>query len=255
MPIESIVLLFIAACFAGFVDSIAGGGGLITIPSLIFSGVPPVLALGTNKLQGFAGSFSASLHFFRKGYISLKRMRWMMLLTLIGASLGSYAILQLDNALLMILLPFALIGLALYTFFSKSVGDVETEAKLTDKQFALRAGTSIGFYDGFFGPGTGTFFAMSFVKLLGMDFVKATGHAKVLNCVANIVALTVFIIGGKVLFLIGGIMAIGQFIGARIGASIVIKRGSRFIRTVTILVCIAISISLLLQQFTENIQV
>ncbi|ROS01555.1 hypothetical protein EDC56_1997 [Sinobacterium caligoides] len=248
IAVEMLVLLFAVAMLAGFIDAVAGGGGLLTIPALIFAGVPPVQTLGTNKLQGSFASFSAAFHFLRSGMLDIRRMPLMITTVFFSAALGSWAVQRVDNQFLMTLMPIGLIAIALYSFFSKGLGKTETAAKLTDRQFSVTAAPAIGFYDGFFGPGTGTFLAISFVKLKGMAFVRATAHAKVLNFTSNITALTVFVVGGKVLWLVGIVMAIGAFLGGRIGAGMVINKGASFVRIITVVVCVAMSVSLIYKQ-------
>ena len=247
LSIELISLLVVVAACAGFIDAAAGGGGLITIPTLMLTGMTPVQALGTNKFQACFGSFSASLHFFRQGIVNPKRIWKWILSVAIASALGAYAVQQIDSKLLLQFMPFIFIAIALYSFFSKSLGEAETSQRISPNQYSLTAAPAIGFYDGFAGPGTGTFFALTCVKLLGMNFVKATAHAKVMNFTSNIFSLMVFIGGGEVVWVLGMCMAVGQFIGGRLGAKTVIRKGAGFIRAITVIVCIAISIGLLVR--------
>jgi len=248
ITIEMVGLLFLVAGFAGFIDAVAGGGGLLTIPALIFSGIPPVQALATNKLQGSFSALSAAIHFVRKGVIDLRRMPLMIATVFIAAALGSACVQFIDNGFLLKVMPFILIAIALYSYFSQGLGEQEHKAVLSDRLFSFTAAPLIGFYDGFFGPGTGTFLAISFVKLKGAIFVRATAYAKVLNFTSNITALSVFIIGGKVIWLVGLVMALGAFIGGRIGAGMVLNQGAYFIRMLTVVMCIAMSVSLIYRQ-------
>lgn len=249
IALEVLALLFLVAVFAGFVDAVAGGGGLLTLPALVFAGVPPIGALATNKLQGSFASMAATIHFSRRKIVDIRAIKWMVFAVFIASAVGSYVVQLIDNQFLLTLMPIGLIAIALYSFFNKELGQKSEQAKLTDSQFSASAAPLVGFYDGFFGPGTGTFFAISFVRLKGMDFVRATGHAKALNFTSNIAALTVFVFSGHVVWLVGLVMAAGAFTGGRIGAATVISKGASFVRALTVVVCIAISISLLVKQY------
>ncbi len=245
--IELLALLAGVALLAGFIDAIAGGGGLLTIPALLFAGVTPVQAIATNKLQACFGSFSATRYFIRKGLVSPSRRKWAVLATAIGAALGAWVIQLINSQFLITILPFGLICIALYLAFSKSFGQQAQAAKMKESTFNATVSTSVGFYDGFFGPGTGTFFTLGYSKLRGMDLITATAHAKLLNFTTNIVSLLVFIASGQIVWQIGLCMAVGQAIGARLGAAAAVNHGVNFIRFMTVGVCIAMSVALLLK--------
>ena len=172
---EIIALLGVASVIAGFIDAIAGGGGLISLPALLSVGLNPVAAIATNKVQGSVGTASALWNFWRKGRVDFRLIRWPMLLTAIGAGLGAFAVTLVDTRWLMILLPVLLVGIALYFLLGPKAADEDAHARLTPLAYAFVAG-GIGFYDGFFGPGTGSFFALSLVMLLGMGLTRATAH-------------------------------------------------------------------------------
>ena len=243
--VATLLLLAFSGLCAGFIDAIAGGGGLITLPVLLASGVPPAQALGTNKLQACFGSFSATSYFLRRGYIDLASACWAVPLTFIGSGLGTLLVQQLDTALLTPLLPILLIGLAIYVLLSPRLGDGDSRRRLGIRAFAFSAGLGIGFYDGCFGPGTGSFFAIAFVTLAGFNLAKATAHSKLLNFTSNLAALIGFALGGKVLWSVGLCMAAGQFVGARLGARMVIRQGSQLIRPLVVLVSLLMSAKLL----------
>lgn len=245
----TLLLLTLSALVAGFIDAIAGGGGLITLPILLAVGVPPVQALGTNKLQASFGSFSATCYFIRRGYIDLTSAHWPVLLTFIGSALGTWLVQRLDTGLLNRLLPFLLMGFACYVLLSPRLGDEESQRRLGVRAFALSAGLGIGFYDGCFGPGTGSFFAIAFVTLAGFNLAKATAHSKLLNFTSNLAALLCFALGGKVLWSAGLCMAAGQFLGARLGARLVIRQGSKLIRPLVVVISLLLSAKLLLAQW------
>ena len=244
---DIIALLFFVGGVAGFVDAIAGGGGLITVPILMLSGMSPTQALGTNKFQACFGSFSASMHFYRRGLVSLGRSVPMILSVAIAAAVGAALVQRLDAQLLLRLMPIVFIAMAVYTLFSARLGAQEATQRVGRKTYAACIAPLIGFCDGFAGPGTGTFFALSLVKLRGMDFVRATAQTKVLNFTSNVVSLFVFVAGGQIVWAAGLAMATGQFVGAQLGARTAIRRGSDFIRVLTVVVCIATSVGLLMQ--------
>ncbi|CAA0105768.1 putative membrane transporter protein YfcA [BD1-7 clade bacterium] len=247
MSAEILILLFLIAGIAGFVDAIAGGGGLLTIPALLFAGLSPVQSLATNKLQACFGSFSSTRHFMKSGLIDIRRSLWWIFLTAVGAIFGTLLVQQLDKEILEVVMPIALIVLAFYSLTNRSLGTHESSPKMSDKAYALSIASTVGAYDGFFGPGTGTFYTMANIRWLGMDFVKATGHAKLLNFVSNIVSLIVFATGGHLVIAAGLAMGAGQFIGARFGAATAIARGAGFIRILTIIMCLLMSAGLLIK--------
>jgi len=216
---------------AGFIDAIAGGGGIITIPVLLASGLPPHIALATNKLQGTFGSGMASINFIRKGFITWSEVFIGVIYTFIGAAIGTYAILLMDASILAKIIPAMLVGIFIYTLLSPKMGENDRHAYLGNHLFFLIFGIGLGFYDGFFGPGTGTFWTIALVTLLGFNLKKATAQTKVMNFTSNIVSLGVFLWSGNVLILVGLMMGLGQIIGAYIGSNMVIKKEVKFIRT------------------------
>ena len=246
---EILTLLFVVAIIAGWVDAIAGGGGLITIPILILAGLSPVSALATNKLQGSIGTLTASLYFIRKKTVNLKKMRLAILATFIGSVFGSWLLLQINTQHLIIMLPILLICMGLYFLFSPNINDEDRQEKIKVVSFALFVTPFLGFYDGFFGPGTGSFMALAFVMLLGYGLPKATANAKILNFVSNISSLSYFVIFGDVNWVAGFIMMFGQFIGAMLGARMILNNGSTLIKPVVVVVCFFMSINLLFKAY------
>jgi hypothetical protein len=232
--------LFCVAFAAGLVDSIAGGGGLITVPVLLGIGLPPQVALGTNKLQGSFGSGSAMLHFIRAGTVRLRDCWHGILWTAIGAALGVWAVQLLDAAILKHLIPWLLAAIAIYMLCSPRLGAKDSHARMEAAPFYLLFGLSIGFYDGFFGPGTGSFWTMALMMLLGCSMVRATATTKVMNFTSNFVALIFFLSAGQVRFVEGLVMGAGQFLGARAGSRMVINRGTAFVRPVFISVVLVL---------------
>ncbi len=240
-------LLFATGLIAGLVDSMAGGGGLITLPIFLGTGMPPQTALGTNKLQATFGSGSAMLHFARAGTVDLRECAAGIAWTALGAGLGSLAVQTLDPAFLRRAIPLLLMAIALAMLLSPRLGQEDVRRRIKNTPFFLLFGLSLGFYDGFFGPGAGTFWAMAFVLLLGFNLTRATAYTKVMNFTSNLVSLLFFLGSGSVSFPDAIVMGMGQFLGARIGARMVISRGSRFIRPVFITVVLALTVKLLWQ--------
>jgi len=246
VSLEVLVLLIAIAALAGMIDAIAGGGGLIALPALLWAGVPPIQALATNKLQGSFGTATASIHFIRSGEINLHDMRGAIFWTFIGSALGTLAVQYLVADWLSDIIPILLIGFALYFMFSPRIADEDAKQRISHTAFGLIIGISIGFYDGFFGPGTGSFFAAAFVMLLGFNLRRATAGTKILNFTSNIASLLFFVLGGHVVWTIGLGMGLGQIIGAWVGSHLVIKHGTALIKPVLVTVSIAVSIKLLL---------
>ncbi|WP_148802581.1 TSUP family transporter [Campylobacter concisus] len=245
----SYALFFVAAFLGGFIDAIAGGGGLITLPAIMAMGVPPHLALGTNKLQGVFGSFTATLNFTKKGLIDYKECFVGIVFTFIGAAIGATLILFLNANFLKIIIPFLLIAIFIYTLFMPKIGESDRAAKMNEKLFYVIFGLILGFYDGFFGPGAGSFWMFAMVALIGLNLKKAVAHTKALNFTSNIVALGVFIVGGQILWLVGFLMAVGQILGAYFGSNLVIKKEVKFIRMMFLIVVAATICKLLFDYF------
>lgn len=241
---EVIALLVAVAVLAGFIDAIAGGGGLITVPALLAVGVPPVQAIATNKVQSSVGTASATWSFWRAGKIDFHHIKIPLAATLVGAALGSLLLTVADTRWLMVLLPVLLIAIALYFLFGPKASNEDSHARLTPLAYAVVAG-GIGLYDGFFGPGTGSFFALSLVTLMGMGLTRATAHTKALNLMSNVVSVVVLAVGGHVLWLLGGCMAVGQFVGGRLGSHAAMRFGPRLIRPLLVIICLAMVAKLL----------
>ena len=236
-----ILVLFLVGVIAGWIDAIAGGGGLITVPALILAGAPPAAAIATNKLQASVGTFTSSLYFLRQGAISLRENRLPMLTVCLGSILGGFALTQANATFLNYLVPVLLIIIGTYfLFFAKNL-DESREPRLTSKRFNATAAPALGFYDGFFGPGTGSLMATSFVTLRGFAIRDATAHAKLFNFVSNFSALVYFVFFGQIFWLAGTAMVGGQILGSYLGAHIALKAGAKIIRPITIIVCFAMS--------------
>jgi uncharacterized membrane protein YfcA len=243
--------LFATGLVAGFVDAIAGGGGLITIPVLMNLGLDPRHALGTNKLQATFGSGSASWHYARAKTVPPRDCARPFLLSLLGAALGALAVQQVDTSFLQRAIPALLIAVAVYTLLKPDLGAEDLRPRMSRSWFDAVFGLGIGFYDGFFGPGTGTFWTMAYMLGLGFNMTKATGYTKVMNFASNLGSLALFLAGGKVLFIAGLAMGAGQLLGARLGAGMVIAKGTRFIRPVFLTMVFALTLKLLFDSFKK----
>jgi uncharacterized membrane protein YfcA len=232
VTIEIFLILFLGGFFAGFVDSIAGGGGLISLPVLLFVGLPPQVALGTNKLQGAFGTLSSSYNYIRKKKVDLRASFTGIVFTFIGAAIGARLIQQLNPGFIKHIIPMLLLVVFVYTLMARDLGVKHRDALMSKRWFFFMFGLGLGFYDGFFGPGTGSFWTAGFLVMLGYDMTRAAGATRIMNFTSNIVALSVFVMGNNVLYSAGICMAFGQVLGARIGSTLAIKNGARFIRPI-----------------------
>jgi uncharacterized membrane protein YfcA len=245
--LDPIVLLILGCvgALAGFVDAIGGGGGLIALPALLAAGVPPITALGTNKVQSVIGTGMAALTYWRGGYVALRDLVIAIPVTFAAALTGAWLVKQIDVSLLGKAVPVALIGIALYFLFAPRLTDESRHARVAFPELVPLLGGVVGFYDGVFGPGTGTFLTVGFVALFGLGLTRAAGHTKILNLTSNLGALALFIPSGDVLWPAAGAMAVGQLAGGYVGARTGIRFGARIIRPIVIIVSIALAVRLL----------
>lgn len=246
VAVDILLLLALAAFLAGFIDSIAGGGGLITVPALLLAGLTPVEALGTNKLQSVFGSGSATYAYASAGLVDLRRQLPSAALAFLGSIAGAMLATALPGEWLHAVLPPMLVVIALYFAFKPDMGDVDRAQRISPFLLGLTVPPLIGFYDGLFGPGTGSFFMLAFVTLAGYGVLKATAHTKLLNFSSNIGSLIFFSAVGVVSWKIGLVMGAAQFLGARLGARLAMKTGARLIKPLLVLTCVVLAIRLLL---------
>ncbi len=239
------LILLPAVFIAGFVDSIAGGGGLISVPAYFAAGLSPFYALGTNKFSSCFGTLFATLRYWKNRIIDIRVALLSALCALPSAALGSTAVLLIKPYLLKFILLLLIPILTLITFRQKSLG-LKNESKVFSplKKYLLAAlfSTAIGFYDGFFGPGTGTFLILCYTFFLKYDLQTANGNTKVVNLASNIAALLTFIYRGKVLLLFGLPAVAAGIAGNIVGSGFALKKGNHFIR---LMVTIVLSILLL----------
>lgn len=249
LTITLLLIFFAVAVLAGWVDTLAGGGGLITLPALLLAGVPPISALATNKSQGVIGTMTATITLFSKGHLRGRGLIPLIVTAGLGAALGTWLIQRIDTGWLNWVIPLLLMVVALYFWLTPNLGEAEAQARQSEKQWALTWVPGVGFYDGAFGPGTGSFFAASGVAFRGQTLLAATIRAKLLNFTTNVVSVALFAVGGKVVWAIGGAMMLGQALGAFIGSHTMLNGGARLIRPLVIAMCVLMSLSQMAQHF------
>lgn len=236
-----ILTIFIAGLVAGFIDTLAGGGGLITIPALMLTGMPTIMALGTNKVQAIVGAATSSFTMWKKKKFTFKEVFPLMLVAFIGSLIGTIVVQFIDADALSAAVPIVLVCVVFYVLLAPKPDEKDTEPKLSVKKYRLGVIPIIGFYDGILGPGTGSLLAASGVSCRGLDWRSATARAKAMNFATNLASVIVFLIYGKVVWGIGLIMILGQFIGAKAGAHCIYIVNPKYIRW---LICLT-SVSML----------
>ena len=246
-----IPVLFTTGLAAGFVDSIAGGGGLITLPVMLNLIPDPQLAFGTNKMQACFGSASAAGHYAHAGAVNLRECGRGFLLTLLGAALGTLVVQRVGAHYLKVAAPLLLLAVAFYTITRPHLGEHSYPPKLSRARFDVLFGLAIGFYDGFFGPGTGTFWTMAFVMALGLQLTQAIAATKVYNFASNLCSFALFAWAGRVDYTAGAAMGLGQLLGARFGSKLVMRRGTKIIRPLFIAVVLGLTGKLLYDAFLK----
>jgi uncharacterized protein len=245
IDLVTLALLGLVGLVAGFFDAIAGGGGLMTVPALLLAGLDPVSAVATNKLQGVFGTASATLSFARAGKIAWAETAPMALMAALGAMGGALAVRVLPGGVLAGVIPVLMIAIAAYFGLAPKMRDEDAERRISPLVFGLTVAPVVGFYDGFFGPGAGSFYMMGMVTLLGAGIVRATGATKLLNVSSNAASLLLFILSGLVVWPVGLVMAAGSFTGAQLGSRLALRMGAKIIRPLLILVCVAVAVRLL----------
>lgn len=238
--IVTLILLSLSAFTAGFIDAVVGGGGLIQTPFLLitFPKMPLPVLFGTNKIAALSGTSIAAFKYAKKITFNYKLLFVIALSCFISSYLGAQIINHIDSNLLKPLILVILIVIAVYTFIKKDLGAIETKELTLTKQmfYGVCIGLIVGFYDGFFGPGTGSFFVLGFVVVLGFEFVKASAYAKIVNCVTNISALIVFIKEGNYILPLAILMAVFNITGSYIGSHLALKKGNGFVRIIFLVI-------------------
>ena len=236
--------LIAVAFLAGAIDALAGGGGLLTIPALLTCGVPPIAALATNKLQSSVGTASAVAAFARAGKVDVRAFAVPAAGAFAGSVLGATAVQQVDPGFLTAFVPILLIAMGLYFLLAPAMSEVDRHARIGRWGLAAVC-TGIGFYDGFFGPGTGSFLTTALVALGGLGLVRAIANTKFINLATNLAGLLAMIAGGKVLWLLGIGMAAGNIAGNQVGAFLAIRYGGRGVRPLLVAMSFALTVKLL----------
>jgi uncharacterized membrane protein YfcA len=237
------------AVVAGFVDSIAGGGGLIVIPALLWAGVPPLFALGTNKLQSVFGTAVALRNYGRSGLVEWRPNRLTVALVFAGAVSGALVVQSIRPRILDLIIPLLLVAAAFYVLVSPRMTDEDAHHRLSSAGYAP-VGAAIGFYDGFFGPGAGTFYTTSLVALRGYGLTKATALTKLVNLASALASLILFALGGHLLWLLGLCMAVGAMAGGWLGSHSALRFGARLIRPLLVLISLSLTAKFLWGYFS-----
>ncbi len=244
MSPELLALLVAVAFIAGFISSMAGAGGLLTLPLLLSAGLPPLTALATNKVQSAMGTLSSSWNFFRRGHIQLSSIKWLLLAALLGSIAGTSAVQRLQSSQLATLLPLLLIAIALYFFYQPPLRESRA-ARLSSGQFAWLAGLPLGFYGGFFGPASGSILPFLLVTLAGRNLVRATAETKLAILTINGSSALLFIAAGQVNWPLALAMGGAQIAGARLGSNWVMRRGADWVQPIIVVVTLAVAVKLL----------
>lgn len=246
------IFLCLAGFLAAFVDSMAGGGGIISVPAFMAAGLPPHIVLGTNKFAATTGSLTSSLNYIKSGKCNFKLIKILGPFTLVGSILGVKAVLLIDESFLQPLVLVLVLAIGIYTFFSKSIGKENSFKGLNKKNIFLSIilALSLGFYDGFFGPGTGSFLIFGLIKILKVDFLTASANSRILNFISNISSLIIFALSGNINYLIGIPVCIFMIFGAKMGTRLAIKKGSKVIKPIFVTMSLAVAVKLLLDMFT-----
>ncbi len=244
---DLVALLMLAAFLAGFVDSIAGGGGLISVPALLLAGASPIETLATNKLQGTFGAGTAMVSYARAGHVRLRDQYGMAAMSAIAAAGGALVAHLIPAEVLRVIMPVVLVAVAVFFAIKPGLTDHDRVQRMAPGVFTFTAVPVIAAYDGFFGPGTGSFFMLGFILLAGYGVLKATAHTKLLNFASNIGALAVFAFSGATWWAVGLAMAAAQIAGAALGARLAMRIGARLIKPLLVTTSTLMAIRLLWQ--------
>ena len=243
------VALTATAVLTGFIDAIAGGGGLIMMPALLSAGVPPINALATNKLQSMFGTGTAYSAFARKGLVDWRANILTVAFVFAGATVGVIVVQSIDTRALSLIIPLLLVGVAGYVLVSPRMTDEDAHQRVSSGAYAP-VGAAIGAYDGFFGPGTGSFFTASLVGLRGLGLTRAAALTKLFNLTSNIASVLFFAIGGKMFWLLGFCMAGGAIVGGWIGSHTAMRFGAQVIRPLLVVLSLGLTARLLWTYFS-----
>ncbi|OPJ56986.1 TSUP family transporter [Alkalithermobacter paradoxus] len=240
---ENLIFLCIAGFLAALVDSIAGGGGLISLPAFLMAGVSPHLALGTNKFASSTASFTSSIRYAKSGKVDFSILKMLIPFTLLGSIFGVNTVLYIDQKYLYSMVLVLVLFVGVYSLFSKSIGQEDKFDKVTKRSIFLSILLSfcLGFYDGFFGPGAGSFLIFGLIYIYGFDFTRAGGNARVLNFVSNVTSLFMFALNGKIDYLMGLPVAICMILGATVGTKLALNKGTKLIKPIFVTMSLAVA--------------
>lgn len=250
ITISWMIVFVITGFIAGYIDSIAGGGGMIQVPVLLYSGIPPVFVLATNKMASLFGTLMATIKYFLSKKISMKIVSIAIIPCLIASYIGSKLVMYIPDEIIKWAILVA-IPIALFFLLKKSKDIKEEDTKLTNKNIVLTT-APIGFYDGILGPGTGTYMTIAMKKFLHIDYIIATASTKPLNLATNVGSAIAFVMAGKVLWMIAIPMAIANMLGSYVGTHFAIKGGEVFIKKVLIFVLIFMLLANIIKIVLEN---
>jgi len=242
---ETLLLLLAAGFVAGFMDAVAGGGGLITVPVLLLAGANPLTALATNKIQGLFGTATAALTYARGGHVNLREQGGAALIAFVAAIAGALLVSVLPTGWIRMILPLLLIGIAVFFATKKGLGDTDRHRRMTPFLFAAIMVPLCGAYDGLLGPGAGSFYMLAFVSMAGYGILKATAHTKLLNFASNAGALLAFAFVATPWWATGLAMGAAQIAGAAAGAKMAQKQGARLIKPLLVVTSVSLAMKLL----------
>ena len=243
LEFNTYIILFIAAFLASLIDSIAGGGGLLTTPAMLLVGINPLNTLATNKFQSCFGTFTSTYNYYKNGLLTEPKRYLFFFLSFAGSMVGTFLVSRISNEVLESIIPILLISAAVFFILNRGPS---TSNKSSSLVFIFNLIVIlIGFYDGFFGPGTGSFFVLAFVIIKGISIMEATAITKLLNFASNFAAFIIFAIKGYVIWELGLIMAVAQIGGANLGSRFAISNGEKVVRPVLVVVSILLSIRIL----------
>jgi len=237
ITISWLIIFVITGFLAGYIDSIAGGGGMIQVPVLLYSGIPPVFVLATNKTAGMFGALMSTIKYSMSKKINWKVVFVAIIPCLLASYLGSYFVMYLPQEIIQWAILIS-IFIAMIALFKKSK-NIETENKILSKKNIILSTAPIGFYDGLLGPGTGTYLTISMKKFLNLDFLISTASTKPLNFATNVGSFIAFFFAGKIFWMVAFPMAVANILGSYVGTHFAIKGGEKFIKKVLIIVLVA----------------
>ena len=240
-----LLILLLVGLLAGFVDAIAGGGGMVSLPALLSVGLPPINALAVNKAQAWLGTAIAANTYRGRGLVAVRPLLPAIAATFAGSLTGAFTVQRIDTSHLAVAVPIALIAIAAYFLFAPRLTDEDRHVRVPFAWGVPLMGAAVGFYDGVFGPGTGSFLTLGFVSLFGLGVTRAAAHTKVLNLTSNLAALGLFIFAGNVVWPAAIAMMVGQVAGGYLGALTGIRFGARLIRPLVVVVSVILALRLL----------